>query len=169
MTIGLLADVTLTCELDLNKTVGGLGKLDTTVGHRPGRFQWGHGRFQEQSKHRTNIARGARARVLSSDATAVPDHADDFCAQLDALTGLFFIFFLCSDIVVHMMMTLCISPFFSLFKLAVIAQGIAARYAQRQASSEQAHLYAAAFPLMGKLARRVLEEEGYLPKARPKL
>jgi hypothetical protein len=168
MTIGLWADVTLACELDLNKTVGGLGKLDTTVGHRPERFQWGHGRFQEQSKHRTNIARGARARVLSSDATAIPDHADDFCAQLDALTGLFFIFLFCSDIVVHMMMTLCISPFF-LFKLAVIAQGIAARYAQRQASSEQAHLYAAVFPLMGKLARRVLEEEGYLPKARPKL
>jgi len=56
-----------------------------------------------------------------------------------------------------------------LLRLAVIAQGIAARHAQRQASSEQAHLYAAVFPLMGKLARRVLEEEGYLPEARPKL
>jgi len=56
-----------------------------------------------------------------------------------------------------------------LLRLAVIAQGIAARHAQRQASSEQAHLYAAAFPLMGKLARRVLEEEGYLLKARSKL
>jgi hypothetical protein len=81
---------------------------------------------------------------------------------------LFFIFLFCSGVVVHMMMTLCFSPF-SLFKLAVIAQGIAARHAQRQANSEQAHLYAAVFPLMGKLARRVLEEEGYLPKARPKL
>ncbi len=61
------------------------------------------------------------------------------------------------------MTTLCFLP--SPFKLAVIAQGIAARHAQHQATSEQAHLYAAAFPLMGKLARRVLEE-GYLPKAR---
>ena len=76
-----------------------------------------------------------------------------------------------SDIVVDMTMTLCLFslPFSFFCKLAVIAQGIAARHAQRQASSEQAHLYAAAFPLMGKLARRVLEEEGYLPKARPKL
>ena len=48
-------------------------------------------------------------------------------------------------------------------------QGIAARHAQRQASSEQAHLYAAKFPLVGKLARQVLEDEGYLPKVRPKL
>ena len=67
-----------------------------------------------------------------------------------------------------MIMTLCF-PIFSPFKLAVIAQGIAARYAQRQASSEQAHLYAAVFPLMGKMARRILEEGGYLPKAQPKL
>ena len=111
MPIELWADVALACELDLNKTVGGLGKLDTTMGHRPGRFQWGHGRLQEQSKHRTNIARGARARVLSSDATAVPDHADDFCAQLDAFTGLFFVFLFCSDIVVHIIMALCFNPF----------------------------------------------------------
>jgi hypothetical protein len=59
--------------------------------------------------------------------------------------------------------------FFSFLQLAVISQGIAARHAQRQATSEQAHLYAAAFPLMGMLARRVLEDEGYLPKVRPKL
>ena len=97
------ADVALACELDLNKTVGGLGKLDTTVGHRPGRFQWGHGRLQEQSKHRANIARGARARVLSSDATAVPDHADDFCAQLDAFTGLFFVFLFCSSLLCNIL------------------------------------------------------------------
>src|SRR6267154_4978534 len=114
MTIGLWADVTLACELCLNKTVGGLGKLDTTVGHRPERFQWEHGRFQEQPKHRTNIARGARARVLSSDATAVPDHANDFCAQLDALTGLFFIFLVCCS---YDDDTCAFSPF-SLFKLA---------------------------------------------------
>ncbi|KAF8472391.1 kinase-like domain-containing protein [Russula ochroleuca] len=56
-----------------------------------------------------------------------------------------------------------------LLRLAVISQGIAARHARRQASSEQAHLYAATFPLIGLLARRVLEDEGYLPKVRPKL
>ena len=137
------------------------------MGRRPERFRWDNGWFQEQSKHGTSIARGARARVLSSDATTVPDHADDFCSQLDALTGLFFFF-------PSFFSEYCCSydddtlPF-SLSKLAVIAQGIAARHAQRQASSEQAHLYAAAFPLIGMLARRVLEEEGYLPEARPKL
>ncbi|EPT00340.1 hypothetical protein FOMPIDRAFT_1101889, partial [Fomitopsis schrenkii] len=41
-----------------------------------------------------------------------------------------------------------------LFRLAVIAQGIAARFARRQASSEKAHLYAALFPLIGELAWR---------------
>jgi hypothetical protein len=163
--------VTSACELDLNKTVGGLGKLDTTVGHRPERFQWGAWSVSRivQAQNQYHLRNLSPSTVLSSDATAVvPDHADDFCAQVDALTGLFFIFLFCSDIVVRTLMTLCFSPF-SLFKLAVIAQGIAARHAQRQASSEQAHLYAAAFPLMGKLARRVLEEEGYLPEARPKL
>ncbi len=69
----------MACDLCFNKLVD-LGKLDATMGHRAYRFQWGHGRIQEQSKHRTNIARGARARVLSSDATAVPDHADEFRA-----------------------------------------------------------------------------------------
>ena len=48
-------------------------------------------------------------------------------------------------------------------------QGIAARRARRQASSEQAHIYADWFPRFGGLARRVLEDEGHLPKARPKL
>ncbi|KAH9985466.1 kinase-like protein [Russula vinacea] len=45
-----------------------------------------------------------------------------------------------------------------LLRLAVISQGIAARHAQRQASSEQAHLYAAMFPLIGMLARRYIYE-----------
>jgi len=56
-----------------------------------------------------------------------------------------------------------------LLRLSVISQGIAARHAQRQATSEQAHLYAAAFPLIGMLARRVLEDEAHLHKVRPKL
>ncbi|KAI9452375.1 APH-domain-containing protein [Lactarius psammicola] len=56
-----------------------------------------------------------------------------------------------------------------LTRSAVIMQGIAARYARRQASSEQAHLYANGFPQFGGLARMVLEDEGHLQKARAKL
>ncbi|KAI9441903.1 kinase-like domain-containing protein [Lactarius indigo] len=56
-----------------------------------------------------------------------------------------------------------------LIRLAVIMQGIAARHARRQASSEQAHLYAGMFPVFGSLARVVLEDEGHLPKPRAKL
>ena len=52
---------------------------------------------------------------------------------------------------------------------AVIAQGIAARVARRQASSEQAHIYADWFPKFGRLARGVLEDAGQLPNARAKL
>jgi len=48
-----------------------------------------------------------------------------------------------------------------LFRLAIITQGIAARYARRQASSERATLYAAAFPYLGKMAGKVLESEGF--------
>ncbi|KAG5639110.1 hypothetical protein H0H81_006699 [Sphagnurus paluster] len=44
--------------------------------------------------------------------------------------------------------------------LAVISQGIAARYARRQASSEQAYMHVDGFPVVGKLARIVLEDEG---------
>ncbi|PCH35571.1 protein kinase subdomain-containing protein PKL/CAK/ACAD [Wolfiporia cocos MD-104 SS10] len=39
-----------------------------------------------------------------------------------------------------------------LFRLAVITQGIAARQARGQASSEKAHIYAQIFPLVGQLA-----------------
>ncbi|KAH9165026.1 protein kinase subdomain-containing protein PKL/CAK/ACAD [Lactarius sanguifluus] len=56
-----------------------------------------------------------------------------------------------------------------LIRSTVIMQGIAARHARRQASSEQAHLYAGMFPVFGRLARVVLEDEGHLPKARAKL
>ena len=45
-------------------------------------------------------------------------------------------------------------------QLAVITQGIAARWARRQASSEKAPIYATVFPLVGKLAIQVLEEAG---------
>ncbi|KAG5647059.1 hypothetical protein DXG03_001429 [Asterophora parasitica] len=48
----------------------------------------------------------------------------------------------------------------TLFKLAVISQGIAARYARRQASSEQAYLHVSGFPVVGKLAKIVLEDAG---------
>ncbi|EIW54435.1 kinase-like protein [Trametes versicolor FP-101664 SS1] len=47
-----------------------------------------------------------------------------------------------------------------LFRSAIIMQGIAARYARRQASSEKAHLYVKGFPLMGQLAYSTLVEAG---------
>jgi len=45
------------------------------------------------------------------------------------------------------------------FRLAVICQGIAARQARRQASSEKAAIYAKAFPIMGVLAKQLMDEE----------
>ncbi|CCL99251.1 uncharacterized protein FIBRA_01266 [Fibroporia radiculosa] len=45
------------------------------------------------------------------------------------------------------------------FRLAVIMQGIAARYARRQASSEKAHLYAKFFPAMGHLAWNATQDD----------
>ncbi|KAF9464962.1 kinase-like domain-containing protein [Collybia nuda] len=56
-----------------------------------------------------------------------------------------------------------------LFRLSVIAQGIAARYARRQASSEGAFLYISGFPIIGKLAKRVLEDEGITLTPKSKL
>lgn len=43
---------------------------------------------------------------------------------------------------------------------AIIAQGIAARYARRQASSERALLYGKMFPVFGAMAKGVLDKEG---------
>ncbi|KAJ8520188.1 hypothetical protein ONZ45_g2948 [Pleurotus djamor] len=48
-----------------------------------------------------------------------------------------------------------------LFRLAVIMQGIAARYARRQASSATAHVAADNFPVLGNLARIIVEESGH--------
>ncbi|KAG6840751.1 hypothetical protein C0991_004601 [Blastosporella zonata] len=48
----------------------------------------------------------------------------------------------------------------TLFKLCVISQGIAARYARRQASSEHAYMHVAGFPVVGNLAKIALEDEG---------
>ncbi|KAJ7270043.1 kinase-like domain-containing protein [Mycena haematopus] len=45
-----------------------------------------------------------------------------------------------------------------LFRLAVISQGIAARVARKQASSERAFVHVRAFPLIGGLAKTVIEE-----------
>lgn len=45
-------------------------------------------------------------------------------------------------------------------QLAVIAQGIAARFARRQATSEQAFRYARSFPTAASLAKISLEREG---------
>ena len=54
-------------------------------------------------------------------------------------------------------------------QLAVISQGIAARFARRQASSEQAHIQIRLFPAVGHLAKAVLEDEGYIIDNRSKL
>ncbi|KAF7328911.1 Acyl-CoA dehydrogenase family member 11 [Mycena venus] len=51
----------------------------------------------------------------------------------------------------------------------VIAQGIAARVARKQASSERAYTYAQAFPLYGKVAKNVIEESGSSVGPREKL
>ncbi|KAI1075203.1 phosphotransferase enzyme family protein [Whalleya microplaca] len=48
---------------------------------------------------------------------------------------------------------------FSVFRNSAICQGIAARYATRQASSAQAKQYAAAFRPLGELAWQLIEEE----------
>ncbi|KAF8703688.1 hypothetical protein AX14_014143 [Amanita brunnescens Koide BX004] len=48
----------------------------------------------------------------------------------------------------------------TLFRLAVICQGIAARLARRQASSENAWRYGQGFPALGRLALKVLKDEG---------
>jgi len=46
-------------------------------------------------------------------------------------------------------------------KLAIISQGIAARYARRQASSEKAFIHPHIFPLIGQLAKSILEDDGF--------
>jgi len=56
-----------------------------------------------------------------------------------------------------------------LFRLAVISQGIAARVARRQASSERAFIHVKGFPLVGRLSRIVLEDEGIKIVAQAKL
>ncbi|KAH8087811.1 kinase-like protein [Cristinia sonorae] len=45
-----------------------------------------------------------------------------------------------------------------LFRLAVISQGIAARYARKQASSEHAVVHVSLFPLVGKMALNAIED-----------
>ncbi|THH19363.1 hypothetical protein EW146_g1773 [Bondarzewia mesenterica] len=56
-----------------------------------------------------------------------------------------------------------------LFRLAIISQGIAARYARRQASSEKAFIQGQMFPVIGGLARAVLEDAGESIGTRSKL
>ncbi|KAI5986947.1 kinase-like domain-containing protein [Pisolithus albus] len=56
-----------------------------------------------------------------------------------------------------------------LFRSAVISQGIAARFALRQASSEKASIHTRLFPVMGRIAKTVLEEEGYVVGIKSKL
>ncbi|KAJ7647726.1 kinase-like domain-containing protein [Roridomyces roridus] len=47
-----------------------------------------------------------------------------------------------------------------IFRLAVISQGIAARVALKQASSEHAAIHTKGFPLVGKVSKTVLEDRG---------
>ncbi|KAJ7099543.1 protein kinase subdomain-containing protein PKL/CAK/ACAD [Mycena belliarum] len=56
-----------------------------------------------------------------------------------------------------------------LFRLAVISQGIAARVARRQASSEHAFIHVKGFPLIGRLSQIALEDAGINITARAKL
>ncbi|KAF9228509.1 kinase-like protein [Gyrodon lividus] len=56
-----------------------------------------------------------------------------------------------------------------LFRLAIISQGIAARFSRRQASSEQAFVHPRLFPVVGNLAKVVLEDEGYIIDSKTKL
>ncbi|KAJ3572099.1 hypothetical protein NP233_g3308 [Leucocoprinus birnbaumii] len=56
-----------------------------------------------------------------------------------------------------------------LFRLSIISQGIAARFARRQASSEHAYLHARGFPLLGKLAKIILEDAGIVITSKPRL
>jgi hypothetical protein len=46
-------------------------------------------------------------------------------------------------------------------QLGIICQGIAARYARRQASSEKAFIQQKMFPMFGELARKTLVDAGY--------
>ena len=67
-----------------------------------------------------------------------------------------------SYLVLHLLMS-----FFE--QLAVISQGIAARYARRQASSERASMYARSFPIISSLAKISLEREGISLESAAKL
>ncbi|KAG8860095.1 hypothetical protein FRB96_004118 [Tulasnella sp. 330] len=56
------------------------------------------------------------------------------------------------------------------FRLAIISQGIAARYARRQASSEAAHIHVDLFPVIGKMAKGILGDafnNGSPPGSKP--
>ncbi|KAA1470403.1 protein kinase subdomain-containing protein PKL/CAK/ACAD [Dentipellis sp. KUC8613] len=55
------------------------------------------------------------------------------------------------------------------FRLAIISQGIAARYARRQASSEQAAINVYIYPIFGQCAKAILEDEGVRIGAAAKL
>ncbi|KAF7782732.1 hypothetical protein Agabi119p4_2108 [Agaricus bisporus var. burnettii] len=57
----------------------------------------------------------------------------------------------------------------NLFRGAIIAQGIAARYARRQATSEHAHLHAKTFHIFGKLAQKVLQDAGITVTSKARL
>ncbi|CAE6342841.1 unnamed protein product [Rhizoctonia solani] len=54
-----------------------------------------------------------------------------------------------------------------MFRLSIISQGIAARYAQRQASSANAKAQGDRFPMLGRMAKRLMLEGSFEnPKAK---
>lgn len=53
-----------------------------------------------------------------------------------------------------------------LFRLSVISQGIAARYARRQASSESAYMHPQIFPVVGTMARLAIQDSQNISKSK---
>jgi len=55
------------------------------------------------------------------------------------------------------------------YQLAVISQGVAARYARRQASSERAGEYSNLFPRLGHMAKTLIDEGVVATQTKAKL
>lgn len=90
--------------------------------------------------------------------STISHHGDDIRKELDVPpSAFFFAFFITRADSCHS------------HQLAIISQGIAARYARRQASSEAAHIHVSLFPVFGQLAIKVLEDEGISIESKAKL
>lgn len=123
-----------------------------------------HPRLQERTtRPGSDLTRGAGEGVLQVDWAAVPDCGDGVREELDVVQGEFSFFHVepCGPSVISVHRVAHRAS-----QLAIISQGIAARYARRQASSEKAFIHPIMFPIVGMLARKVLEDEGI--EVRPK-